>query len=98
MKQETIEEAARIFAKLHPTRDIDEEERYFNSTNCKYYDAFKEGAKWQKERMYSEEDMRQFAWECVANFLSNDENKIEMALVEVIIDRNNKQFEKFKKK
>jgi hypothetical protein len=51
-----------------------------------------------EERSYSEEDMKQFAWECVANFLSNSDNKVEMALVEVIMDRNSKQFEQFKKK
>jgi hypothetical protein len=46
---------------------------------------------------YSEEDMKQFAFECVANFLSNNDNKVEMSLVEVITDRNNKKFEQFKK-
>ena len=51
-----------------------------------------------EEKSYSEEDMKQFAWECVANFLSNSDNKVEMALVEVIMDRNSKQFEQFKKK
>jgi hypothetical protein len=61
-------------------------------------DGVRLGAKWQQERMYSEEDMKQFAWECVANFLSNNDNEVEMALVEVIIDRNSKQFEQFKKK
>lgn len=39
-----VEKLARSYAKIHPTKDIDEEERYFNS-NCKYYDAFKEGFK-----------------------------------------------------
>jgi hypothetical protein len=51
-----------------------------------------------EKQKYSEEDMKQFAWECVANFLSNNVNEVEMALVEVIIDRNNKKFEQFKKK
>jgi hypothetical protein len=46
-------------------------------------------------RMYSEKDMKQFAWECVANFLSNNDNKVEIALVEVISDRINNNFEKF---
>jgi hypothetical protein len=50
------------------------------------------------ERMYSEEDMKQFAFECVANFLSNNDNKVEIKLVDVIIDRLNNQFEQFKKK
>jgi hypothetical protein len=50
------------------------------------------------KEMYSEEDMKQFAFDCVANFLSNNDNKVEMELVEVIIDRNNKKFEQFKKK
>ena len=52
----------------------------------------------EKEQIYSEEDMKQFAWECVSNFLSNNVNEVEMSLVEVIIDRNNKKFEQFKKK
>lgn len=52
----------------------------------------------EAKRMYSEENMKQFAFDCVANFLSNNDNKVEMELVEVIIDRNNKKFEQFKKK
>lgn len=52
----------------------------------------------KKQIGYSEEDMKQFAGQCVANFLSNRDNQIEMSLVEVIIDRNNLEFEKFKKK
>ena len=48
--------------------------------------------------MYSEEDMKQFAWECVANFLSNDDNLVEIKLVEVISDRVNNKFEQFKTK
>lgn len=86
-KQETLEEAA---------------ERSCESITHPYCDReksmFIKGAKWQAERMYSKEDMKQFAWQCVANFLSNRDNKIEMNLVEVIIDRNNSEFEKFKKK
>jgi len=50
------------------------------------------------EKKYSEKDLKQFAWECVANFLSNDENKVEGKLVDIIIDRNDYQFKKFKKK
>lgn len=52
----------------------------------------------QQKRMYSEEEVKQFAFECVANFLSNNENELEQDLVAVIIDRNNKQFEQFKNK
>ena len=54
-------------------------------------------AKWQQEIIYSKEDMKQFAFECVANFLSNDDNKVEIKLVDVIIDRVNNKFEQFKK-
>jgi hypothetical protein len=60
-KQGTLEEAARQYAGLHTTKEIDAEERYYNS-NCKYYDAFKAGAEWKAERMYSEEDLK-LAWE-----------------------------------
>jgi len=56
------------------------------------------GLRFTKEGSYSEEDMKQFAWECVANFLSNSDNKVEMELAEVIMDRNKIQFERFKKK
>jgi hypothetical protein len=49
------------------------------------------------EKMFNEEDMKQFAWECVTNFVSNSENRVEMKLVEVIIDRNNEQFKQFQK-
>jgi hypothetical protein len=85
-KQETLEEF--IENGGYPT----------GSTQEIWEQGVREGAKWQQERMYSKEDMKQFAWECVANFLSNNVNEVEMALVEVIIDRNGKQFEKFKKK
>ena len=51
-----------------------------------------------KEKIYKEQDMKQFAFNCVSNFLSNEENKIEMKLVEVILDRVNNEFENFEKK
>jgi hypothetical protein len=63
-----------------------------------YSQGVQDGVKFQQERMYSEEDMKQFAFECVANFLSNNDNKVEIKLVDVIIDRVNNQFEQFKKK
>jgi methanogenic corrinoid protein MtbC1 len=63
MKQETIEEAA---------------ENNWDKINHQYKEGlnpyahrvgFKEGAKWQAERMYSEEDMKQFAeWLIKVNF------------------------------
>lgn len=52
----------------------------------------------KQERKYSEEDLKQFAFECVGNFLSNRENELEIELVNVISDRNNKLFEQFKNK
>ncbi len=56
-KQETLEEAAlRLYPKIitdpyNPSEDLLEEER----------DIFVNGAKWQSERMYSEEDMINFS-------------------------------------
>jgi hypothetical protein len=95
MNKETIEEAAesRYGTDMDSIRGSNV---YDLNTDLKR--GFIEGAKWMQERVYSEKDMKQFAWECVANFLSNNDNKVEMALIEVIIDRNNKQFEQFKKK
>ena len=51
-----------------------------------------------EETMYNEIEMKQFAFECIANFMSNDDNLIEIKLLDVIINRNNAQFEKFKTK
>jgi hypothetical protein len=87
-KQETLEEA---------------KERILNSNymNLNDADIFEMGAKWQQEQdknKFSEEDMKQFAFECVGNFLSNNNNMIERQLIDVIIDRNNNQFEQFKNK
>lgn len=61
-KQETLEEAleevARKHANLKEGFDI-EEELYYNPSGMNAYKSFIEGAKWQQERMYSEEDMRE---------------------------------------
>jgi hypothetical protein len=57
-KQETLEEAAKIYAKIPIVKSVDEEERYYNSA-CKLYDAFKAGANWQAETVYSEGDLRE---------------------------------------
>ena len=56
MKKETLEEAAKNYIKLPLHKDIDGEERYYNS-NIKSYDSFMAGAKWQEEKMYSEEEV-----------------------------------------
>jgi hypothetical protein len=96
MKTE-LEEAAESFAKTQVVRGQNLPE-WDDKVEEIIARIFTEGAKYMAERSYSEEDMKQFAWECVANFLSNNVNEVEMALVEVIIDRNNKQFEQFKKK
>ena len=54
MKKETVEEAAE---RLYPTPNP-----YIMGIdlgNSMRREAFKEGAKWQQERMYSEEDMKE---------------------------------------
>jgi hypothetical protein len=56
-KQETLEEAS---WRYNPVKKLDGE--FIRQ-------AFKEGASWQAERMYSEEDMKQFAeWLIKINF------------------------------
>jgi hypothetical protein len=86
-KQETLEEAAKLTAL-----------NQYDQRHQDFEDGFILGANYQVERMYSEKDLKQFAFECVANFLSNSDNKVEMKLVDVIIDRLDAQFEQFKKK
>jgi 6-phosphogluconate dehydrogenase len=91
--KETLEEAAkRLFGKHFDGIHYDDID---NKDIINYGITL---AKWQAERMYSEEDLKQFAFECVANFLSNNDNKVEIKLVDVIIDRVNNKFEQFKKK
>ena len=51
-----LEEAAKSYAKIPLHRDVDSEERYFNDA-VREYDAFKDGAEWMQERMYSEEEV-----------------------------------------
>jgi predicted esterase len=48
MKQETLEEAAKEYAKQHAL-----------STRHISHIGFEDGAKWQAERMYSEEEVKQ---------------------------------------
>jgi hypothetical protein len=91
MKQETLEEAAQNkFGLVDPILGK-------SDYRMGYERGLIDGAKWQQERMYSEEDMKQYACQCVANFLSNSKNELEQSLIEVIINRNNDEFNQFKK-
>ena len=60
MNKETLKEAAKKYIGFPLNKNIDEEQRYFNP-NVKTYDAFIDGAKYQQERSYSEEDMTNYA-------------------------------------
>jgi hypothetical protein len=48
MKQETLEEAAEKYVEINVAKNV---------AKLMYKEHFVEGAKWQQERMYSEEDM-----------------------------------------
>jgi hypothetical protein len=54
--KETLEEAAKKYSGIAYDRS-DYEEMYYNQQGCDRYDAFINGAKWQAERMYSEEEI-----------------------------------------
>jgi hypothetical protein len=54
-QETTIEEAAKQWGNIHRTGML----------------AFIDGAKWQQERMYSEEDMQEYAEFCVQCFIKN---------------------------
>jgi len=90
-KQETIEEAAKLYIGVPITRIIDDEERYYTS-NIGEYDAFIQGAKWQQERMYSEEEviiiLNKFGSNVYGNYTRN----------EMMCDFVERWFEQFKKK
>ena len=53
MSKETLEEAAEKFRSENPGTTQ-------GGNNTKILNAFKKGAKWQQERMYSEEEVIQF--------------------------------------
>ena len=56
--KETLEEAAKKHSGLAYDRN-DYEEIYYHQQGCTKYDAFIDGAKWQAERMYSEEEVKE---------------------------------------
>jgi hypothetical protein len=70
-KQETLEEAAERIYREYPNNPLDKPDwRYNRDVNCfKKRKAFIAGAEWAAEKMYSEEDMKQFAeWLIKVNF------------------------------
>ena len=91
IEKKTIEQAAM-------NKSLEYKKIYPDVNTYDFRLGFTAGAIHKNEQMYSEEDMRQFAFECVANFMSNDDNKIEMKLVDVIIDRISIKINQYKKK
>ena len=91
MKQETLEEAAEKYDENDP-----------NDEYGKSYRAFIEGAKWQQERSYSEEDMLEFGeWMKVLPLTISGfvvKTKTKSIVVEKTKDLLQIWFEQFKKK
>jgi hypothetical protein len=83
-KQETLEEAAENYA----VQFLLEDEQETDSANRKQ--AFKKGAKWQQERMYSEEDLKEAFKSCYTPFSFDRIGDLEQDF--------NKWFEQFKNK
>jgi hypothetical protein len=100
MEKETLEEAA---GKLYPNAGYDDE--MWCDSGELFREKFIEGAKWQAERMYSEEDMINFA-EFIARYPDKNRNYSGQMLhakskydgAERTIDLLQVWFEKFKKK
>ena len=80
MKQETLEDAS---WKFNPLKKLDGE--FLRH-------AFKEGAKWQEERMYSEEELEKISKELFFTMANCDKNIIHKE------SDFEKWFEQFKKK
>ena len=87
MKQETLEEAAKKYAEGYrcPATNTDE--------YCKHdiISAINFGAKWQQERMYSEEEVQVKLYECLGHFAQKHNIIIEGSEID-------QWFEQFKKK
>jgi hypothetical protein len=62
-KQETLEKAAERYADEQEKK----EENNYNDCYANDYNGFLDGAKYQSERMYSEEDMLNFSWFLIEN-------------------------------
>ncbi len=69
-KQETLEQAAKTYRKTIPNSTFGDEL------------GFIDGAKWQQERMYSEEDMR-VAFETGRNFQLTGENNFNELIEQI---------------
>lgn len=49
----TLETAAREYARIKPDAFIDSEERYYNGHACENYDTFKAGANWAFDTIFN---------------------------------------------
>ena len=49
----TLEKAARDYARIKPDAFIDSEERYYNGHACENYDTFKAGANWAFDTIFN---------------------------------------------
>jgi hypothetical protein len=83
MKQETLEEAFQKYSEYLED---------FENKNT-YEHGFKDGAKWQQERMYSEKDLIDFA-----HFYFTEEFNSSMQTSKSTKDIFNEWFEQFKNK
>ena len=70
-------------------QEIDEKAEEFEYTNGTY--GFKEGAKWQAERMYSEEEVGEILYNAFGEYGKHYDIMLDGALI-------NKLFEQFKNK
>ena len=89
MKQETLEEAAENYTEF-----------WLQNKGLLIRDAFIEGAKWQAERMYSEEDLREAfsGGRTVYNYKSEWEETYNDNMTSSKFENFTKWFEQFKKK
>ena len=71
MKQETLEEVAERLYPINSSNGAMEMIDRHQLNNSYKQEGFKECAKWQQERMYSEEDMQEYAEFCVQCFIKN---------------------------
>jgi hypothetical protein len=79
MKQETLEEAAEH---NYPNGDVWTEEQAVIRRL-----AFKNGAKWQAERMYSEEDMIEFTQTMIMQYKFGNTNIEQLDLLKESLER-----------
>ena len=89
MKQETLEEVAERIYREYPTNPIDKPQWHYNrDINCfRKRKAFIAGAKWQQERSYSEEEVKEMVYHMVGGLAQANNMTFNGAILDELFNK-----------